>query len=343
MARPTGRASVDPDSLADVGRAVHGGSTAPLDFSANTNPEVPPGVREVYEAALDDASRYPDESYTDYRAAAADYVGCEPDEVVPTAGGTEAIRLALATHVSPGDSVLVPRPSFGEYAREIRLQGATPRFVPHDEVLDAPVADHAAAVVCTPNNPTGELLPRGELDRLAARCREHGTPLVVDEAFLDFTTEPSLAGTDGVVVCRSLTKLFGLPGLRMGFACATGEPYDRIETARPAWNLSTPATAVGAYCLQQRAFVERTRARVARERERMRERLAAGGYDPAPSDAPFFLLDVGSRSVDGLVAGLLDRGIAVRDCRSFGLENHVRVAVRRRAENERLLEALADG
>ena len=333
---------MDPDSLADVDRAVHGGSTAPLDFSANTNPETPPGVREVYEAAFAEAGRYPDEAYPDYREAAADYVGCEPDEVVPTAGGTEAIRLALATHVSAGDSVLVPTPSFGEYAREVRLQGATPAFVPHDEVLETPVAEHAAAVVCTPNNPTGELLAPEELDRLAARCREHGTLLVVDEAFLDFTPEPSLAGTAGVVVCRSLTKLFGLPGLRMGFACATDELYDRVETARPAWNLSTPAAAVGAYCLRQRAFVERTRARVVRERERMRERLVAEGYDPAPSDAPFLLIDVADRSATAVVEGVREESIAVRDCRSFGLENHVRVAIRTRADNDRLLEALAD-
>jgi threonine-phosphate decarboxylase len=332
---------VDPDAVPDVGRAVHGGSTAALDFSANTNPERPPGVDAVYADALEAARRYPDESYRAYREAAADYVGCDPEEVVPTAGGTEAIRLALATHVSSGDSVLLPTPSFGEYAREVRLQGATPAAVPHDEVLDASVAAHDAAVVCTPNNPTGELPPRDGLARFAARCRDRGTLLVVDEAFLDFTDVASLAGTDGTVVCRSLTKMFGLPGLRMGFACATGEARDRVETARPAWNLSTPAAAVGTYCLRQDAFVDRTRTRVARERERMRDRLAAEGYDPAPSDAPFLLLDVGSRSAEAVVDGLAEEGIAVRDCRSFGLDGHVRVAVRTPGENDRLLEALA--
>jgi threonine-phosphate decarboxylase len=335
--------TVDPDSVSDVGRAVHGGSTLSLDFSANTNPDRPPGVREAYEAAFDASTHYPDDSYAEYRTAAADYVDCHRDAVVPTAGGTEAIRLALATHVAAGDSVLVPTPSFGEYAREVRLQGATPTAVPHDEILDAPVDAHAAAVVCTPNNPTGELLPPADLEEFAARCRRRGTLLVVDEAFLDFTDAPSLAGTDGVVVCRSLTKLFGLPGLRMGFACATGEAFDRLETARAAWNLSAPAAAVGAHCLRQDAFVERTRARVARERARMRERLDGAGYHVSPSDAPFLLLDVGSRTPETLVDQLADDGIAVRDCRSFGLSNHIRVAVKRPAENDRLLEALTDG
>ncbi|WP_380678597.1 threonine-phosphate decarboxylase CobD [Salinigranum sp. GCM10025319] len=332
---------MDPDSVDEGGRAVHGGSTAPLDFSANTNPERPPGVADVYGAALADAVRYPDDAYAEYREAAADYVECDSSAVVPTAGGTEAIRLALATHVSPGDSVLVPTPSFGEYAREIRLQGATPAFVPHDEVLDSSVGEHAVAVVCTPNNPTGDLLPRAKLERFAARCRREETLLVVDEAFLDFTETESLAGTDGVVVCRSLTKMFGLPGLRMGFACATENEYDRIETARPTWNLSTPAAAVGAHCLRQDEFVARTRERVARERERMRGRLEREGYDPHPSDAPFLLLDVGARDVASVVEGVADEGIAVRDCGSFGLDSHIRVAVKRRDENDRLLEVLS--
>jgi L-threonine-O-3-phosphate decarboxylase len=333
---------VDPDAVADAGRAVHGGSTAPLDFSANTNPERPPGVADVYAAALDDAGRYPDDEYRPYREAAAASVDCDPDAVVPTAGGTEAIRLALATHVAPGDSVIVPTPGFGEYAREVRLQGATPASVAHDAVADAAVADHAAVVVCTPNNPTGDLVDRDRLLALAERCRRAGTLLLVDEAFLDYTGQASLAGTAGVVVARSLTKLFGLPGLRMGFACATGDAFDRLETARPPWNLSTPAAAVGAHCLRQREFVSRTRERVASERERMADRLAREGYDPHPSEAPFLLLDVGDRDPGRVVEGLAEAGIAVRDCGSFGLSNHVRVAVKRPPENDRLLEALAD-
>jgi threonine-phosphate decarboxylase len=224
----------------------------------------------------------------------------------------------------------------------VRLQGADPVFVAHDELVDSSPEPCAAAVVCTPNNPTGDVVPRAHLADFAARCRAHDTLLVVDEAFLDFTGQESLAGADGTVVCRSLTKMFGLPGLRMGFACATGATRDRLAVARPTWNLSTPAAAVGAHCLRQTAFVERTRERVDAERERMRGRLTEMGYDVFPSEAPFLLLNVGSRAVDDIVETLASDGIAVRDCGSFGLENHIRVAVRRADENDRLLEALAD-
>ncbi|WP_336037731.1 threonine-phosphate decarboxylase CobD [Halobacterium yunchengense] len=335
---------MDPDAVRGADRVPHGGSddASVLDFSANTNPRTPPGVREVYEDALAAAERYPDDDYPDYRRAAAAYAGCDPGQVVPTPGGLAAIRLAVETRVERGDSVLVPSPSFGEYAREIALQGADPSFVPNDEVLEADPAGHAMAVVCNPNNPTGDLYDAGALRAFADRCRDAGTELLVDEAFLGFTDADSLAGEPGVVVARSLTKLFGLPGLRAGFLAATGERRADCATARRAWNLGTPAAAVGAHAMRQDEFVAETRARVASERDRLGAALA-GDFDVHPSDAPFLLLDVGDRDVAGLADAALDRGVAVRDATTFrGLDSHVRVAVRTPGENDRLLEVLAD-
>ncbi|MFB6096546.1 MAG: threonine-phosphate decarboxylase CobD [Haloferacaceae archaeon] len=334
---------MDPDAVDAVEPVVHGGAADPklLDFSANTNPERPPGVAGVYESALAAARRYP-AGYEGFVAAAADYVGTDPEHVVPTAGGLRAIRLTVQSTVGHGDSALVPAPSFSEYAREVRLQGADPDFVPHDEVLEADPAGHALAVVCTPNNPTGDLADPEALRAFADRCRDAGTTLLVDEAFLDFTDAPSMAGEPGVVVARSLTKVFGLPGLRAGFAVATGEHRERLRRAGQPWDLATPAALVGEHCLRQEAFVRRTRERVAAERERVREALA-GRFEVRPSDAPFLLLDVGERSVEGVVEGAREAGVVVRDATTFrGLDNHVRVAIKRPAENDRLLDALAD-
>ena len=335
------------DTALDLDRAPHGSSDDSdlLDFSANTNPEVPEGVEAVYREAFADARSYPAEPPAAFREAAADYVDCDPASVVPAPGGLAAIRAAVALAVDPGDTALVPAPSFGEYAREVRLQGGEPAFVPASEVLDADPSDHALAVVCTPNNPTGGAYERAALERFAARCREAGTPLLVDEAFLGFADRPSLAGTEGVVVARSLTKLFGLPGIRTGFAVATGEFGAALTNARRPWNLSAPALATGAYCMRRDDFISDTRARVRSERARMREALAER-YAVYPSDAPFLLLDVGSdgRSVEAVVGAARDRGVAVRDATTFrGLDSHVRVAVRRPAENDRLLAALGVG
>ncbi|GAB3703268.1 aminotransferase class I/II-fold pyridoxal phosphate-dependent enzyme [Halorubrum pallidum] len=340
------------DRAADLDRAPHGSSDDPdvLDFSANTNPAVPDGVEAVYRAAFDSARTYPPEPPADFRRAAAEYVDCDPDAVVPTPGGLAAIRLAVSLAVDDGDTVLVPAPSFGEYAREVRLQGGDPVFVPADAVLEADPADHALAVVCAPNNPTGSDYAPAELERFAARCRATETPLLVDEAFRGFTDRPSLAGTDGVVVARSLTKLFGLPGIRAGFAVATGGLGAAMRGARRAWNVSAPALATGAHCMRQEGFIRETRERVRAERERLRESLRTR-YAVSPSNAPFLLVDVGGgcddgeppagRSVDAVVAAARERGVAVRDATTFrGLDSHVRVAVRRPDENDRLLAAL---
>ncbi|MFC5969847.1 threonine-phosphate decarboxylase [Halomarina salina] len=335
---------MDADAVRSVGREPHGSSDDPavLDFSANTNPQVPEGTREVHVESFDDARRYPAEPPREYREAAASYVDCAPEQVVPTPGGLAAIRLAVEVTLSPGDDVLLPAPSFGEYGREVRLQGAAPTFVAHDALLDVAPEQYALAVVCNPNNPTGDAYDDGELRAFADRCRASGTPLLVDEAFLGFTDRPSLAGTEGVVVARSLTKLFGLPGIRAGFAVATGDLLDALLAARRTWNLGTSALAVGRHCMAQTAFVEATRERVRTERERM-----AAAFDDRfavhPSDAPFLLLDVGERDVAHIVEQVRERGVVVRDATSFrGLDSHVRVAVRLPEENDRLLEALAD-
>ncbi|MFC7070966.1 threonine-phosphate decarboxylase [Halobaculum lipolyticum] len=331
------------DAARDEPRTPHGSSDDPdvLDFSANCNPLVPDGTETVYREAFAAARTYPEEPPADYRRAAADYVGCDPDDVVPTPGGLAAIRLAIDLAVDPGDTVAVPFPSFGEYAREVRLQGGAPAFVPEGDVVGVDPDEYALVVVCTPNNPTGTAYPDGDLRDLAARCRDAATPLLVDEAFLGFTDRPSLAGEDGVIVARSLTKLFGLPGIRAGFAVATGAWGAALSNARRTWNLGAPALATGAYCMRQPAFVRETRDRVASERERLAAALRDAGYGVHDSEAPFLLLDTGDRAVDAVLAHAADAGVALRDARSFrGLDDHVRVAVRLPAENDRLLEVL---
>ncbi|MFW5911538.1 MAG: threonine-phosphate decarboxylase CobD [Halolamina sp.] len=333
---------MNPEDVREASRAIHGGSDDPdlLDFSANVNTRTPDGTRSTYEAAFQNARRYPDDGYPAFRAAAAESVGCDPEQVVPTPGGLAAIRLAIATRLRPGDSALLPAPSFAEYAREVELQGAEAVFAPPDAIVDADPAPHELAVLCQPNNPTGDAVPPERLREFARRCRAAATELLVDEAFLDYTDLPSMAGEPGVIVARSLTKIYGLPGIRVGFAVATGARLGDLRTARRPWALSAPAAAVGSHCLRDGAFVEATRNRVRDERARLRARLETA-FDVGPSVAPFLLFDAGERSVDAMVEQARERGVALRDARSFrGLDNHVRVAVRESAANDRLLWAL---
>lgn len=341
---------MDPDRLQDTVRVPHGGDPDPdvLDFSANVNPRTPPGTERAYRDALERSRRYPDDGYPAFRSAAGAYVGCERDRIVPTPGGLAAIRLLLETTLEPGDRALVPFPSFGEYAREVRLQGATPEFVPHDEVTDVDdgrLADAALAIVCTPNNPTGDVTDPNRLERFARRCSRLETRLLVDEAFLGFTGERSAATFDAepVAIARSLTKLFGLPGLRAGFAVASGSWLDELRIARRAWSLGTPATRVGTHCMNATDFVAETRIRTARERSWLVGQLGRCEVSPVSSRAPFVLCSVQGRPVDEVIERTREGGVSIRDARTFrGLDSHVRVAVKGREANERLVEVLSD-
>jgi L-threonine-O-3-phosphate decarboxylase len=333
---------MDRESVGNTARVPHGGTTERdvLDLSANTNPRSPPGTTAAYDAALAESRRYPDDDYPEFREAAAAVVDVDPARVVPTPGGLAALRLALATAVDPGDRVAVPFPSFGEYAREVRLQGGEPVFLQPEAVLDVAPDEFAVVVVCTPNNPTGALPDRADLVALADRCDDADTRLLADEAFLGYTEQASLAGHPAVVVARSLTKLYGLPGLRAGYAVATGAARDGLATARRAWNLGAPAAAVGAHCLRQHGFVRETRETVRRERRRLRDGLEPA-FDVSPSAAPFLLLDCAGRDVDALLMAARERGVVLRDARTFrGLDSHVRVAVKDAAATDRALEVL---
>ena len=330
------------ETVRQVNREPHGSSddSGVLDFSANTNPRVPDGVEDIYRKTFTSSRTYPTEPPTKYCEVAAEYVGCDSEHVTPMPGGLAAIRLTIELTVGENDSVLVPAPSFAEYAREVRLQGGKPSFVPQDRILEADPAGHALAIVCTPNNPTGNAYETDALSAFAARCRDAGTPLLADEAFLGFTNRPSLAGTDGVVVARSLTKLFGLPGIRAGFAVATSEFNEALDIARRPWNVSNPALATGSFCMAQDEFVAATRERVRTERNRVQTALSET-FEVYPSDSPFLLFDVGDREVDEILYRARERGLALRDATTFrGLDSHVRVAVRLPAENDQLLEAL---
>ncbi|MFB6132993.1 MAG: histidinol-phosphate transaminase [Halanaeroarchaeum sp.] len=335
---------MDPATVATVDREPHGGANESglTDFSANTNPKTPDGIFERITEAHQDATRYPPEPPRAFMEAAGNYLDVPPEQVVPTPGGLAAIRLALEVTLEPGDTALLPVPSFGEYRREVRLQGAEATLAPHDEIHTWDPAPFDVAVVCTPNNPTGEAYDPDALVRFADRCRAADTPLLVDEAFLGFTTFPSLAGSEGVIVARSLTKLFGLPGLRMGFAVATDDLRARLERARQTWNMGTPALEAGQYAMRDTGFVEETRSRVAAERARMAATLG-DRFDIYPSDAPFLLLDVGARSVDDVLSHARENGFAIRDARTFEtLDSHVRIAVRLPEENRALEEVLLD-
>jgi threonine-phosphate decarboxylase len=192
-------------------------------------------------------------------------------------------------------------------------------------------------VFCRPNPSAVQPYETGDLLAFVERCRAAGTTAVVDETFLPLTGRPTLAGIDGVVVLRSLGESYGLPGLRMGVAIATGEIRDRLETARTSWSLSVPGAAVGEHCLRQETFLAESRERIAEERERLRARLATR-FD-LTADGVFFRLETDDPAA--LSADLREEGLVVgRGEGRTGWSDQIVFSQRTPSENDELLDAL---
>ena len=331
-------------------RVPHGGVEDPgvLDFSANTNPAVPVGAEVVFARSFARCDRYR-VSHPRYTAAVADMCACPQSWVLPTGGGIAALSLAITALVERDATVTVAGPTFGEYARLVHIAGGQLRSVALNQLDTTHVSTSDLVIVCTPNNPCGRLISaerRADLLRVAAA---EEVPVLLDEAFIDFTEMPSAAGHPAAVVARSETKLFGLPGLRAGALIVPPAYRDRVNAVCDPWPIGTPAATVAAYCLRQVPFIEATRHRVGIERTRMRSALEPS-YEVSPSAAPFLLCRPRHPSALALdpsdpVGDLCDRAaaadIAIRDARSFaGYDQHIRVAVRRPHENDRVLALL---
>jgi L-threonine-O-3-phosphate decarboxylase len=331
----------------DPALRVHGDTMAvpgQLDFAVNVVPGGPPQwLRRELLAALKGIAAYPDERPATEALAARH--GRPTGQVVCVNGSVEAFWL-LAGIVRPARAVVV-HPGFTEPEAALRAAGHPVERAwrdPHNFSLDpdAVPADADLVVVGDPNNPTGTLDPAATLAGLA----RPGRVLVVDEAFMEFTGEAeSLAGhpeLPGLVVVRSITKLWGLAGLRAGYALAPAPVAAALRAARQPWSVNTLAcAALAAWAREAAAHVAEVVREVATARQQLAAELAATpGVQVWPSAVNFLLL----RVLDGpaVRAGLAARGVAVRPCDSFpGLtSDHLRVAVRDRADNQRLVQAL---
>ncbi|HWQ19420.1 MAG TPA: histidinol-phosphate transaminase, partial [Methanotrichaceae archaeon] len=302
---------------------------------------------------LDGLKHYPDNRYADFRRAAAEFVGLRPEQIVPGNGSSEIIRLFAETVLEDDDLALVPKPTFGEYESQARLMGAStqrvgidPAGVPRFD--DGLLRRAAAAFLCNPNNPTGRLLPRGTVEEMARRCERLGTYLLVDEAFIELSDPDqsviSLAPEmEHLVVMRSLTKCFGVPGLRLGFGAANENLARVMDTARIPWSISSIAASAGAYLFGHAGYLEESRALIRAEIAWLAEHLTALGLKPHESQVNFILVEISGAKISSqeLCERTERQGVLIRDCQSFGLgDGYIRVAVRNRAENEMLISAL---
>ena len=337
-----------------------------LDFSVNLNPYAPPLDATDWQRIAAAAGSYGDPEARDLRDRLARYYAVSPFSVLPTAGGSEA--LYLAARLFAGETVLVAEPGFSDYARAVQAaDGVVVRhavFLPHIgeattavlDRLDRAIAVHRPACVLlgNPNNPTGHGIPANALERF---IHAHDCAWIVDEAFSEFLgTAPSLsllprlATLPQVLIARSLTKSFAVPGLRIGFLATTSQSWrEQLTDRQPPWSVGSLTQAWGEIMLvaERRAAMEEGLQRLAGVRAHLQAEIERiDGLQPYPSAANFILVEItAGLSATELAGRLAARRILIRCCDSFhGLApgRFFRVAVRRPADNARLLAALRD-
>jgi L-threonine-O-3-phosphate decarboxylase len=329
-----------------------------LDFSYNVNPLGPPaGVKAAAIAALDSLTRYPDDDCRALRTRLAEVHGLPADRLLVGNGSTELIY--LLPRALGARRVALFSPSYMDYWRASQLAGAEVTgyacsdengFRPAPELLDQACLTADMVWLGNPNNPNGGLLDRDMI--LRASMAHPRTVFVVDEAFMEFTPDPDRYTLlrDGlcrnVIVLRSLTKFFALPGLRLGFLTASPEIVRLLQAAKEPWTVNAIALAVGERLYDDPHYMIETRRLIGQERDFLLERLLAiGAMYPFPSRANFILarIERSSLTAPQLKQGLLQDRILIRDASNFrGLGGrYVRFAVRLREDNERLLSALS--
>lgn len=294
--------------------------------------------------------RYPDPSSADLKAALSELAGVPAARLWVGNGSDEAIDVLIRALVAPGETVVVAAPTYGVYGARARTHGAAVEEARLDGDFDLDVDRTAAAAedaklvfLCSPNNPTGNLLSEDRVLELVRRTR---CLVAVDEAYVEFSPRRSLADRAGdparLTVLRTLSKAWGLAGARVGWLAGHPDLIRALDVAGLPYPLSRPAARAARRALEEADEMERRVRRVREERRRLRSGLEELGLEVAPSDANFLLFFV-SQPGETQRRLAAEHGVVVRDRSGLpGLGGALRVTVGTPDENDRFLAGLGE-
>ncbi len=326
-----------------------------IDFSSNVNP-LGPSSRAIGAAkkALSQIDRYPDPEMAELRRSIARYFGIKSEHVMCGNGSNALIH--LIPRVLRPKKVLIPIPTFSEYAVAAEYAGAKVvsfSLKENDGFRVDPVEMAFAlngvdmAFLCNPNNPTSQVISKGEMLEIMKYAQQRGVKLVLDEGFMDYIESESIiketVHTSGIICLRTFTKFFGMPGFRVGYAVSDETTIAALRRGQESWTVSIPAERAAMAALDDWSYIKKTRSIIARERDRLLSALRLlPGVETFPSSANFILFKLTSKDTYTLREKLGSQGMLVRDCSTFpGLDDrYIRIAIKSRRENKRLIKSL---
>lgn len=325
-----------------------------LDFSANISPlGLPDAIREAMISSMDGIINYPDPECMELKAAIAENDHVEEDWIACGNGGADLLY-RIAFGLKP-KKVLLPVPAFVEYEEALTASGAEMIYVlmddsmrPGEEIFDKITSDIDLIVLCNPNNPTGLLIEREYIQKVLTEAKKAGAMLLLDECFLEictaeetYTLKPYLQEYDNLMILKSFTKLYAIPGVRLGYLLSSNEEIiEAVNHAGQAWSVSTIAQAAGVCALSLTEYKEAVIAKVAEELAFMKDALRKLPIRLYDGQANYLFFH--APGVEDLDKQLEEKGIMIRNCSNYVNlgRDYWRVAVKDHASNERLIQAL---
>ncbi len=311
-------------------------------------------VREAIEAQVRTLNRYPDPAKARLRDALAARLGVAAGAIAVGNGSCELLFAAADALLEPGAEMVYAWPSFSVYPQLAAQSGARAIEVPLDDAyrhdLDAMAREVTVAtrmvLVCNPNNPTGTALPVAEIDAFVGSLPRH-VAVLLDEAYVEFNTlqDPleslALLGKHpNLVILRTFSKVYGLAGLRVGYAIGSEDFRRAVDTVRQPFSVSTLAQAGAIEALRHVDELERRVERTVIERVGIEDELSDRDLEFAESQANFSWIALGDRDEDAVMEALAKRGVIVRGGKALGAAGFLRVTYGTREENNRFLAAL---
>jgi histidinol-phosphate aminotransferase len=318
-----------------------------VDLSGTEWPDLPHS--EIVNAAIARArgrvNGYPDRHATGVRRLLAERLSLSPDQIALGNGAAELLQSAALALLSPGDELVMPWPSYPLYPLMAAHAGATPVSVEDGNVPSAITSTTRAVVLCNPNDPTGTYTSSEDLGALLSALPEH-VHVLLDEALIHFQDVEDINACLRLVdafprllVVRTFSKIYGLSGLRGGYAVSSDARL--LAAASPVLGVNALTQAAVEHALRHGdAEVDRRRHAVARERHFLTEELRALGADVTDSQANFLWIRVRDLSGDQLAGNLRSQGVIVAPGGPLGEDHHVRAAVRNEQASKRLLRAI---
>ncbi|MBZ9726311.1 histidinol-phosphate transaminase [Mesorhizobium sp. CO1-1-11] len=340
------------------GEARSPANTRPLRLASNELPFGPSkAVKSAASAICAVANRYPDGGAVLLREQIGRLHRLEVDRVLAGSGSEELLQLVCRAFAKDGDEVLSSQYGFMMYPIIARSVGATPTFAEERDfhvdvraMLAAVTPATRVVFLTNPANPAGTYVPRSDLE-LLIRELPSDVVLVIDEAYAEFVDAPDFASAlpyareaSNVVVTRTFSKIFGLGGLRVGWAYAPREVVEAVNKIRLPFNVSAVGQAAAIAAMHEPDHVQRTRAYIRQAREWTSERLLKLGLQVAPSVTSFILVGFPTGcpgTAAEAVVDLRSSGILVRPLGAYGLHNHIRITIGAHSDMRRVAARLA--